>query len=44
VRHPHLADAGLPEPGQPCKKLVAGQAAAFSWSVKVFQMAGAKAS
>ena len=24
VRYPHLADAGLPDPGQPCQQLVAG--------------------
>ena len=44
VRCPYLADAGLPEPRQLRQQVVACQAAAFSWSVKVFQVAGAKAS
>jgi hypothetical protein len=39
-----LVGGCLPEAGQPCQQLVAGQAVAFSWSVKVFQVAGGKAS
>ena len=44
MRYAYLADAGLTEAGQPRQQLVAGQAVAFSWSVKVFQVSGAKAS
>ena len=43
MRYAHLADAGLPEPGQPCQQLVARQAIAFSWLVKVFQLSAVKA-
>ena len=39
-----LLDRCLPEAGQLRQQLVAGQAVAFSWLVKVFQVAGAKAS
>jgi hypothetical protein len=39
-----LVDRCLPEPGQPRQQLVARQAVAFSWAVKVFQVSGAKAS
>jgi hypothetical protein len=44
VRCPLLVDRCLSEPGQLRQQLVAGQAVAFSWSVKVFQVSGAKAS
>ena len=44
MRRTPLVDGCLPEPGQRCQQLVAGQAVAFSWSVKVFQVAGEKAS
>ena len=37
MRYPHLADVGLPEPGQ---QFVAGQAAAFSWAAKAFRVSG----
>ena len=44
MRRALLVDRCLPEAGQPRQQLVAGQAVAFSWSVKVFQVSGAKAS
>ena len=39
-----LFDRCLPEAGQFRQQFVAGQSIAFSWLVKVFQVAGAKAS
>ena len=44
MRYPHLADAGLAEPGQQRQQLVAGQADAFSWLANTFQVSGAKTS
>ena len=44
MRYPHLADAGLTGPGQLHQQFVAGQAVAFSWSVKVFQVSRVTAS
>ena len=44
MRRPLLVDRCLPEPSQPRQQLVARQTAAFSCSVKAFQLAGAKAS
>ena len=43
MRRPLIVDRCLQEPGQPRQQLVARQAAVFSWSVKVFQLAGVKA-